>query len=80
MAAECDVSFMATGGFSVFGVPRCYTCCGSFLPILAGLLQPQMLNVLYITIKNNQIVGKYTIFLDPKTMKNEGFKPPIYGL
>lgn len=23
MAAECDVRFMATGGFSVFGVPWC---------------------------------------------------------
>ena len=34
----------------------------------------------YIYHKNQLNVGKYAIPWEPKTMKNEGFTPPIYGL
>ena len=33
----------------------------------------------YIYHKSKPSVGKYSIPLDPKTMKNEGFKPSKYG-
>ncbi len=33
----------------------------------------------YIYYQNQPNVGKYTSPMDPKTMKHEGFVPPIYG-
>ena len=33
----------------------------------------------YTLNQKKQQVGKYTSPMDPKTMKNEGFKPPVTG-